>query len=211
MSDLNDVYEAILGQLKSVRSRKSLEALHTVCQEHASAGAVDFRIATIAKLGANRGVPSAQTMRNKSGEHYRALIDAWQGVGKKRKEEKKEYADPVGEHDWVGEIANPTHRYLILDLIAQVRRLRAQNKGLASITKLEIDYRSGSEVAAEAQLPSFLGHELDALKEAISDDFLKRQDWVRGERGSIKDQNGRVIFRNGFVDAIEKILSLNHG
>ena len=82
MSDPHEVYEAILGQLKSARSRKSLEALHTVCQEHHGAGAVDFRIATIAKLGASRGVPSPQTIRNKSGEHYRALIDAWQAVGK---------------------------------------------------------------------------------------------------------------------------------
>ena len=210
MSDPNEVYEAVLSQLKSARSRKSLEALHEVCQEHHSSGAVDFRIATIAKLGANRGVPSTQTIRNKTGEPYRAVIDAWRVLGDEKKKEVKGRITPSGKYDWVNELGNATHRYLVLDLIAQVRHLKAENKGFASIKKLEIDCRSGSEVAVESQLPNFLSHELDALKEAISDEFLMRQGWVRGERGSIKDQNGKVIFRNGFVDVIEKVLSLKH-
>jgi hypothetical protein len=209
MSEPNEVYEAVLSQLKSSRSRKSLDALHAVCKEHYDSGAVDFRIATIAKLGANRGVPSAQTIRNKTGEAYRALIDAWQALGAQKKKEIKGRSTPTGKYDWVDDIGNSTHRYLILDLIAQVRHLKAENKGFASIKKLEIDYRSASEAPTESQLPNFLSHELDALKEAISDEFLTRKGWVRAERGSIKDQNGKVIFRNGFVDVIEKVLSLN--
>lgn len=211
MSDPNTVYEAVLSQLKSSRSRKSLEALHNVCREHYSSGAVDFRIATIAKLGANCGVPSAQTIRNKTGEPYRAVINAWQALGDQKKKEIKDRITPTGKYDWVDDVSNPTHRYLILDLIAQVRHLKAENKGFASIKKLEIDCRSVAETAFESQVPSFLNHELDALKEVISDDFLIRQGWVKGERGSIKDQTGKVVFRNGFVDVIKKVLSLNHG
>lgn len=210
MSDPSEVYDAVLSQLKSSRSRKSLAAIQEVCREHHSSGAVDFRIATIANLGANRGVPSAQTIRNKTGEPYRAVIDAWQALGDKKKKEIKGRITPSGKYDWVDGLGNPTHRYLVLDLIAQVRHLRAENKGFASIKKLEIDYRSGSDAATESQLPNFLSHELDALKEAISDEFLTRQGWVQGERGSIKDQNGKVVFRNGFVDVIEKVLSLKH-
>lgn len=210
MSNPNEVYEAVLSQLKSSRSRKSLEAIQAVCKEHHDSGAVDFRIATIAKLGAQRGVPSAQTIRNKTGESYRALIEAWQVLGDQKKKEIKTRITPSGKYDWVDDVSNPTHRYLILDLIAKVRHLRAENKGFASIKKLEIDCRSGTE-PAESQLPNFLNHELDALKEAISGEFLNRQGWVLGERGSIKDQNGKVIFRNGFVDVIEKMLSLKHG
>lgn len=209
MNDPNEVYEAVLSQLKSSRSRKSLAAIHEVCKEHHSSGAVDFKIATIAKLGVNRGVPSAQTIRNKTGEPYRAVIDAWQALGDQKKKEIKGRITPSGKYDWVDELGSPTHRYLVLDLIAQVRHLRAENKGFASIKKLDIDLRSVSEAAVEAKLPNFLTHELDALKEAISDEFLSRQGWVRGARGSITDQNGKVIFRNGFVDVIEKVLSLN--
>jgi|SRR5690554_1625736 len=211
MSEPNEVYEAVFGQLKTSRSRKSLEALYAVCKEHYEAGAVDFRIATIAKLGASRGVPSAQTIRNKTGEPYRAVIEAWQALGSQRKQAIKAQNTPSGEYDWVDEVSNKAHRFLILDLISKVRRLRSENKRFASITKLEIDYRSGFEAAAESQLPTFLSHELDALKEAISDELLNRQGWARGERGSIKDQNGKIIFRNGFVDVIEKVLTLKNG
>ncbi|MFB2762788.1 gamma-mobile-trio protein GmtX [Marinobacter shengliensis] len=208
MSDPTEIYEAIQNQLKSVRSRKSLEAVHTVCQDLHDSGAVDFRIATISKLGANRGVPSAQTIRNKTGAPYRTLIGAWQAIGDKKRKEIKGRITPTGKYDWVDDVGNPTHRYLILDLIAQVRHLKAENRGFASIQKLEIDYRPQSDATEESQLPNILNHELAALKEAISDDFLKRQGWVRGERGNIMDQSGKVIFRNGFLDVIEKLLSL---
>lgn len=211
MSDPNKVYEAVRSQLKSPRSEKSLGAIHEVCKEHYEAGAVDFRVSTIVKLGANRGVPSAQTIRNKTGEPYRTLIDAWQALGDERKKDVKARNTPSGEYDWVEQVGSPAHRYLILDLIAKVRHLAAENKGYASVKKLKIDLRTGSKASTEEQLPNFLSHELDALKEAISEEFLGRQGWVRGERGSIKDQNGKVIFRNGFVDVIEKMLSLNHG
>lgn len=204
----NEVYQAVLSQLKSTRSRKSLEAMHAICEEHYSSGAVDFRIATIAKLGANRGVPSAQTIRNKTGESYRAVLDEWRKLGDQKKKASKDQITPTGKYDWVNGLDKPAHRYLILDLIAQVRHIKAENKGLASIKKLNIDLRSGAEAAEESLLPRFLSHELDALKEAISEEFLLRQGWIRGERGSIKDENGKVIFRNGFVDVIEKVLSL---
>lgn len=209
MREPRKVYEAILGQLKTSRSRNSLEALYAVCKEHHEAGAVDFRIATIAKLGASRGVPSAQTIRNKTGKPYRAVIEAWQVLADQKKKELKGRITPTGKYDWVDELENPAHRYLVLDLIARVRHLKAENKGFASIKKLEIDCRSDPEAVAEWQMPNFLSHELDALKEAISEEFLNRHGWVRGERGSIRDQNGKVIFRNGFVDVIEKVLSLD--
>ncbi|OOF29095.1 gamma-mobile-trio protein GmtX [Salinivibrio sp. IB872] len=211
MSEPNEVYEAILGQLKSSRSKKSLEALYSVCKEHYEAGAVDFRIATIAKLGASRGVPSAQTIRNKTGEPYRAVIEAWQALGSQKKKAIKAQTTPSGEYDWVDQVSNKTHRFLILDLISKVRKLRAENKRFASIKKLEIDYRTDAFDKPESKLPSLLSHEIDALKDAISEESLKVKGWTKTERGSIKDQNGKVILRNGFVDALEKVLSIENG
>ena len=210
MSEPNEVYEAILGQLKNSRSRKSLEALHAVCKEHHDSGAVDFRISTIAKLGASRGVPSEQTIRNKTGEHYRAVIEAWQALGDQKKKAIKARTTTSGEYDWVDEVSNKTHRFLILDLISKVRKLRAENKRFASIKKLEIDYRAGAEDKSESRLPSLLSHEIDALRDAISEESLKLKGWTKTERGSIKDQNGKVVLRNGFVDALEKALSIGN-
>tara|TARA_R110001592_G_scaffold341474_1_gene630558 strand:+ start:33338 stop:33973 length:636 start_codon:yes stop_codon:yes gene_type:complete len=209
MVDPNEVYEAIVSQLTNNRTKKSLEAIHEVCKEQDSAGASDFRIVTISKLGAKRGVPSAQTIRNKTGEQYRALIEAWQVVGEKKEKENKRNTVPSAKYDWVNKVEDPTLRYLVLDLVAQVRHLNAENKALVSVKKLEIDYRSGSTEVKEKVLPDFLSHELDSLKAAIDDNFLKRQGWEKGERGCVKDANGKMVFKNGWVDVIEKILSVN--
>ncbi|WP_258075690.1 gamma-mobile-trio protein GmtX [Marinobacter persicus] len=88
---------------------------------------------------------------------------------------------------------------------------RAENKRFASIKKLEIDYRAGAEDKSESRLPSLLSHEIDALRDAISEESLKLKGWTKTERGSIKDQNGKVVLRNGFVDALEKALSIGNG
>jgi hypothetical protein len=56
-----------------------------------------------------------------------------------------------------------------------------------------------------------LSHEIDALRDAISEESLKLKGWTKTERGSIKDQNGKVVLRNGFVDALEKALSIGNG
>ncbi len=210
MADPNEVYEAIVSQLTNNRTKKTLEAIHEVCKEQYGAGASDFRIVTISKLGAKRGVPSAQTIRNKTGGQYRALIEAWQVVGEKKEKENKRNVVPSAKYDWVNRVEDPTLRYLVLDLVAQVRHLNAENKALVSVKKLEIDYRSGSVEVKEEVLPTFLNHELDALKAAIDDNFLKRQGWIKGERGNIKDAKSKVVFKNGYVDVIEKILSDNH-
>ena len=129
---------------------------------------------------------------------------------KKQKENKRNIV-PSAKYDWVNRVEDPTLRYLVLDLVAQVRHLNSENKALVSVKKLEIDYRSGSTDVKGEVLPTFLSHELDALKAAIDDSFLKRQGWEKGERGCIKDANCKVVFKNGWVDVIEKILSVNNG
>ena len=200
MNQPNDVYQVIYGSLKSARSKKSLEALQQVCQEHFDSGAVDFKISTIAKLGTNRGVPSAQTIRNKTGEHYRALLDTWEKLGESRRLDKTKHLIPAGKYDWVDAITDPTLRYLALDMIAQVRRLTSENRQLASLKTLEIDFRRSSESVIEKKLPVFMDHELDALKAAIDEKFLEKQGWVKGDRGCIKDAQGKVVFKNGWIN-----------
>ncbi len=56
-----------------------------------------------------------------------------------------------------------------------------------------------------------MDHEIDALKAAIDERFLEMQGWVKSDRGCIKDAQGKILFKNGWVNVIEKILSTNHG
>lgn len=50
------------------------------------------------------------------------------------------------------------------------------------------------------------GTEIDALKEAISDDFMEIQGWLREDNGRVTTTKGRSIYKPGYVTAIKKIL-----
>ena len=72
--------EELLNKLKvgsSLKIQQSLDAIYEICTEQQERGIHDFSISTIAKLGNNRGVPKAQSIRNKTGEKYRALIQCF--------------------------------------------------------------------------------------------------------------------------------------
>ncbi|EGU31131.1 hypothetical protein VII00023_20065, partial [Vibrio ichthyoenteri ATCC 700023] len=63
--------ELVLTQLKrkaSSRIQNSLDAVFTICQEQQDRGLNDFSYSTVARLGKGRGVPAAQSIRNKTGE-----------------------------------------------------------------------------------------------------------------------------------------------
>lgn len=200
MSNLDPqiVYEALKGQMKTKRSLRSLEAIHEVCREHREAGAFDFKAATIARLGAGRGVPSEQTIKNKTGEPYRALIKAWQEcVPNKPKPSRK-------RDDWLADISDPRIRFLVEDLVARNRKLEQQ---IAILRKAEftIDLRETAEVN---NLPEFIDSEIDALKKAISTELFDKMRWESDSRGRVTDAKGSRIYGPGYVTAIEKMLSI---
>jgi hypothetical protein len=48
--------------------------------------------------------------------------------------------------------------------------------------------------------------EREAVKAALSDDFLKNESWITDEQGRIKTVKGRTIFPAGFATALRKML-----
>lgn len=88
--------EELLEKLKqgaSAKVKETLDAVYEVCKEQQERGINDFSIATIAKLGSKRGVPKAQSIRNKSGEKYKALIVAFADNSREHKKQI-EYQNP---------------------------------------------------------------------------------------------------------------------
>ena len=57
--------------------------------------------------------------------------------------------------------------------------------------------------------PELLPTELKALSNAIDPVELSKKEWTVDELGKVKDNKGNVIFKSGFINAIEKILSLS--
>ena len=98
--------EEILVKLKenaSARARKTLDAIYEICDEQRQRGVSDYSIVTIARLGYKRGVPRAQSLRNKTAESYRALISAFEDNAPPKNISKVKKTDK----DWIEEIENP--------------------------------------------------------------------------------------------------------
>lgn len=195
--DPQTVFEALLERMKTKRSRSSLEAIHEVCRDHKETGSLDFRVATIVRFGADRGVPSAQTIKNATGEAYRALIKAWQESVPKPKKTR-------ASDDWVSEVKDARIRFLIEDLIVRNKRLEQQIKVFRQ-ADFNIDLR---ETVQSNDLPEFIDSEIEALKNAISESFLHKMGWEADSRGRVTSSKGNKIYGPGYVTAIEKLLSI---
>lgn len=196
---------ALLETLKADSSSKiqeSLEAIYEVCLEQKERGLIDFSIATIARLGHKRGVPKAQSIRNKTGEKYRALIqsfaDSVQPVKTLQKASKS-------QEDWISEIDNPKHQILVRILASELKEAKQIiNEMIPPKQRIEI-FDHKSEIPST---PSFKLTELEirALKHLLSAEFQK--EWHlsdTGYGGLINEQN-KMVFKAGTLDAIRKAL-----
>jgi hypothetical protein len=85
--------------------------------EQQERGIQDFSVSTIANLGFNRGVPKAQSIRNKTGEKYRALIQCFADSSQKPKLTKPSQTD----NPWIEEIQNPKHQLLVRIMASELK------------------------------------------------------------------------------------------
>jgi hypothetical protein len=207
---------AQLSKNASTRKKRSLEIIHNICNEQYERGSKDFSIPTIAPLSVAEKGPSEQTIRNKEGQDYRALMQCWaeyaNGTTKKTKPKQENTISEI-----LAGITDPTIRALVGVVLAENRKLKGENSLLKRHTKLTIDMRPSTRPLLNANnnneaLPqvtsSLLPSEITALQNAISDEFLKEWDFTADEQGRIK-YKGRTMYKAGYLTAIKKILSSN--
>jgi len=204
----------ILKKNLSPRKLNTLEKIHQICTEQSERGSYDFSVATIARISEEQGGAKAQSIRNKTGETYRALIESWA----KYKKPLKIASQKIKEKDaWVERIEKPDIKFLVLDLIAKNKKLIGENQQLKAIKELHIDMRPVSSNIAQTSSDmtpiltssiSFQSSERKALSHAIDEEELKSKGWSADERGRISDANGNVLFKVGFVSAIRKLLTV---
>lgn len=206
----------------SPRKRKTLDLLNTVLDKQAKSGVRDFSIATIGRLSAAAGGPTAQSIRNRGGKDYRRLIEAWaasQGTTpKKPLSPTNRQQIPRRDEDMLKRIADPALRAVVGNLIAERNRYKSQVRLLQEKNDAIMDRRSARHTSPGAVevLPSLEGlltdMEREALEEAISDNMLQQRGWSAQDNGRIKDEHGRPLYKPGYVTAIKKILEeTGHG
>lgn len=198
----------LLKQGASSRTIKSLEIIHQVCTEQANRGSTDFTVAMIGKLSKEAYGPGIQAIRNSTGEKYHSLINSWAAF----KKPLNVFSGKVKEKDeWVNDIKEAHIKWLVLDLIADNRRLRGQLQLAKEQSNINIDMRSETNKSASQQhlkMQTLFPDEREALSHAIDEQEMLAKKWTIGELGEVFDANGKELFQIGFIAAIEKILAV---
>ncbi len=97
-------------------------------------------------------------------------------------------------------------------LMAENKKLKRENSLLKEQTIFTIDMRPLNDISKNKDVvivePSYnlTDTEIDALRNAISNEFLNHQGWTTDNYGRVKE-NGIQIYKAGYVTAIQKILN----
>ncbi|AXB30193.1 hypothetical protein DSB67_00690 [Vibrio campbellii] len=198
--------EEVLSQLKkkaSSRVQNSLEAVFIICKEQQERGLNDFSYSTIARLGKGRGVPAAQSIRNKTGELYRTLIASFNSSTKDQPRSAR--STSKGKmHAWIDELDDPVVKLQANILYAQKKEAERLLNEVVPINQVIEVFDNVDVSVASIKLTE---QERSALEYLISSEFLRRHQLELGKNGSIvSSDTQKSFFPVATLDAIKKAL-----
>lgn len=204
------VLSILLEKAKNSRRREGLQGLHKICEAQYQTSR-DFSRATLGKLCKAANVFGERVLYNLGSDDYRALIDAWASYSLLAKPPKQNQIDTPWSDSLLKHIDDPALRSLFQGMLVQNGRLRAELNILKSISTLVSDKRPPAEhaVAQSVLVDSrftLKPSELEALREAVSKDFMTGEGWVEGRLGEVKNSSGRSVYGPGYTFAIRRIL-----
>ncbi|ASG04036.1 alpha/beta hydrolase [Vibrio aestuarianus subsp. cardii] len=194
----------------TARTTAALQALHLVLEQQSQSTSLDFSIATVGKLSQEQGGPSTQTIRNRTGKHFQQLIDAWAVyAGTTRKKplsvRQKQLLNNNDQHI-LESIDDPVIRAVVGSLIAERNKYRDQLNVLKANADIVIDRTTKSQPKVAMSTNQLTPIELEALKAAVSDEFMDAQRWIVMPTGQVKDDNGIEIYKRGYVNGLLKLI-----
>lgn len=204
---INTIYQQLIDQCKRSTARNQLAVLKGALDSQVKSGRDDFTISSLARIMKPDGGPKESTLRNKSGERYRVLIAAYKANHKNHSSKRKYSKAP----DWVDRIEALDIRWLVKDLIASEKALRAENNALRSIKKLNIDMTTITDAPLHKKLPPNLNEmEVDTLKTFISPEHLRTVGLGFDEKGSlINTKTNERLSGRKLRSVAEKVLTVN--
>lgn len=199
-----DTYGRLMSEASDSRRKRSLESINEACRLLHERHSSDFSYKAIITLGKDRGlpVPGEKSIVNKTGAHYRELIQAWKLASLPKASNTK--ADP---NDWIEHIQDPVQRMSVSLLAKELRSLKAKESRKAKHSAAPIFLGSAAGLAVSTW-PQLNEVELAAIKAAIDPGWLGLVGLSIGSRGELVDVKGRTILKPGFRDALEKILAV---
>lgn len=218
--DINIILED-LKTGKTQRSKDSLDKLNALLEARFNEGEQDYSIATIGRVSKADGGVGMVSIRNKTGEHFRLLIDAW--ATKAKTTMKKPPVPHSRKHDVPSDMEllkrldDPAMRVVFGQIIAEKNKLKVENHILKQNVDVTVDMRPNQVIHTEQVkqvievLPSLDGvlvkSEIEALEDAINEEKIASRGWTVSKHGAVKDENDRSLFKTGFISAIQKVLA----
>lgn len=196
--------EELLNKLKvgsSLKVQQSLDAIYEICSEQQERGIHDFSISTIAKLGSNRGVPKAQSIRNKTGEKYRVLIQCFADLASQTLKLRK---PSQTKNDWIEEIQNPKHQLLVRIMASELKEAQQIIREIIP-PKQRIDIYDHKNMSPDQSF-KLSEQEVRALQYLLSTDFQKKWNLKPTHFGELVDASNKPVFKVSTLDALRKAL-----
>ncbi|MEM5545987.1 gamma-mobile-trio protein GmtX [Pseudoalteromonas fuliginea] len=193
--------EELLVELKmdvKTKVKQTLQAIYEVCSEQKKRGLSDFSFSTISRLGEGRGVPKAQSIRNKTGAPYRALIKSFEDNINEKNSKNKKYK---GKVDWIEEISDVRLKILVSHQAAQLAEAKRIIKEFTP-PDMVININDGLAIQTE----SFDHLERKALEYLMSDDFINKWHFKKGIHGDVLNEQDERVFKIATLDALGKAL-----
>ena len=110
-------------------------------------------------------------------------------------------------------ISSSTARALFTIFVSEHERLKSELYTLkkSGETDLTVDMRKPKNIENQndvlvSSTPNLTEEELEALKSAISEDFIKKQGWTI-TNGRVK-QDGFTIYNRSYIEGIKKVLEM---
>ncbi|WP_417364511.1 gamma-mobile-trio protein GmtX [Galbibacter sp.] len=199
--------ETVLKQLKknaSMRVSSTLDAVYTVCKEQFERGIYDFSFSTISRLGKEKGVPAAQSIRNKSGDAYRTLIKSFADAAANKKVPKPKLS-PFGKSAaWIENITDPVLKLQVNILYSQKKEAERLLLEVVPINQVIEIFDNGASPVSKIRLTAL---EREALEYLLSTEFMRREDLEVGPKGSIlRREDLSQVFPVATLDALKKAL-----
>lgn len=207
----------LLKAKSNARKQRSLDTINGICKEQLERGSRDFSIATIGRVSLEQGGPSPQTIRNKGGDDFRALICTWADHSKGAMKKPPKIQES-GVSSILGKINDPAVRSIVGSILATNSKLQRELNLLKQQAEIVIDRRTIPLLTTKHQdtqladiVECLTTTDFSALSHAISIELMEQEGWIIEKSGRITNSIGRTIFRAGFVNAIRKVVNYNQG
>jgi len=208
----------VLAALKATanpRKQRNLDIVHGVCDELHRLGSRDFSTSTVGRKSQQLGGVSKDALYNRSSVDYRTLIGAWADWSGRSTTKPSAALLPLKEEDMLLKIADPAVRAIFAGIVAERNRLRSEINVLKAHAEIVIDRRivpgqvqpnnKGDMVQILPALAYLTPTEREALRKAITQEFLEQEGWREGAHGEIINERGRTLFDMGFAPALRKL------